>query len=128
MIYLICWLLPTAAANWAAVETLHHGSIFDNPRAWLQARGGFINDLVSCPFCLSHWTAMALTASVFAVLVTDWKYGALAPVYWLAVVRGSNLCNDYFHDKCRTPRLGRDMIDSLTTLAEVQNDGTAETK
>jgi hypothetical protein len=86
-------LLIIALANWQAVETFKHGSIFEKPRAWLEARGGFISDLLLCAFCLSHWTGL--------LLVVLHLYDINTPAYVLSAIRVSQLLHDLFHSKNR---------------------------
>jgi hypothetical protein len=99
-------LLLASLANWQAVETYHHGEIFANMRARFDARVGFTSDLVGCPFCLSHWTAMIFAVwVVFIQLPTSGsELWGIMPMFWLSTVRLSNLFNDLTHSVCRTPR------------------------
>jgi hypothetical protein len=89
------------------VETLHHGSIFTGLRLkafrWQQSSSRilrFAGDLLSCPFCLSHWAAVLMVTLAFA---SAWDIMLAAPVYWLAAVRAANLLNDLTHEWCRSP-------------------------
>ena len=96
----------TVLANRQAVETLHHGEIFSNLRARLEARGGFLADLILCPYCLSHWTSILLSACALAYLapISSWQILRLAPIFWLAVTAGSGILNDLGHAWWRTPK------------------------
>jgi hypothetical protein len=93
-------------ANWGAVETWHHGSLFSRARAWLEVRTGLCSELMLCPYCLSHWTAMLVSAVLAAgfdiAVFHDNRVVLLAPVA-LAITRLSNLSNDLCRRWCRTP-------------------------
>lgn len=101
-------IVVSAVANWAALETWRHGSLFAGVRARLEVRqGGFLADLLLCTFCLSHWTGALILAMVLLMAVDFsywdwWQYaGLIGP--WLVVVRLSNLLNDLTRNWCRTP-------------------------
>jgi len=122
------WLLLLAvAANWQLVETWHHGELFARARAWFEARGGLSAELVGCPFCLSHWTAILVTAVVAGSELSnhgsvDWW---LVPLFWLAVVRLSNLANDCTHAVCRTPRRYKELAQEMEQLNGVTAAGAS---
>ncbi len=120
------WILPFAAiANWQMVETWHHGSLFANFHARLEASDGFIANLLSCPFCLSHWTAALWTAGVFGICSDAHaaKDCLLAAIWWLCTVRLSNLFNDLTHAWCRTPVADRAAMQELAEITEAGPDG-----
>jgi hypothetical protein len=104
------WLLLlvglTALANWQAVETFHHGSLFESLRARLESRRDGISELTGCPFCLGHWSGLLLSALSFTCFAWDkaplptWL---LFPVFTLAVIRASQWLNDRVASYCRTP-------------------------
>lgn len=98
-------LFIASTANWAAIEAIHHGSIFAHFRARWEVREGFFAELLLCPYCLSHWTALA--CSVMAICLLDkplqWYQWLALPVFSLTVTRLSNLYNDVSHGVCRTP-------------------------
>ena len=124
----ILLLLPVAAlANWQAVETYHHGSIFARNRAYWEVRGGLVGELLACPFCLSHWTGMVIAVFVFELYPRDTPGLLLLPVYWLAVVRLSQFFNDRFHAYCRTYRENPEMTKALAALQNLREepDGSA---
>lgn len=108
-------------AAWQGTETLTHGSIFDRPRAYLEARGGFWGDLVGCSFCLSHWVAFIITAISLATAILASHAPVKAAwgfvVYWLAVTRCSQLLNDLCHKITRTPKYG----EAQSTLDEIES-------
>jgi len=96
----------TVLASWQAVETFHHGSLFEQLRARLESRRDRISELAGCPFCLSHWTGMALAALSF--VYQTWGQPPLPiwlvfPAYALAVIRASQWLNDVTASHCRTP-------------------------
>ena len=122
MIFLLI-LLMSALANWQAVETYHHGAIFATVRARYEDRLGFLAELIGCPFCLSHWTAMIFTALAFnsPVVTSGSESWWLVPAFWLATVRLSNVFNDLTHAVCRTPRIDKELLESTGLL-----NGTAD--
>ena len=116
-----------AGANWQMVETFHHGSIFEKFRAQMEVREGFIPELLSCPFCLSHWTAAGFTALVLACHpVEGWMY--LAPIIWLTIVRMSNVMNDVGHRFCRSPKnpVIEEELAALDDIGQPEENGRDE--
>lgn len=79
------------------IEIWHHGSLFALPRAYLEARGGWISRLLGCPFCLSPWAGL-LVASVWvgsADLI--WYFNPRLLLLAFAIARATNLLNDATH-------------------------------
>lgn len=105
----LVYLLLTALATWQITETIHHGSIFDKPRAYLEASGGFFSDLVGCPFCLSHWVAALVVGLSWDTYSTTTSW--VIVLFCFASARLAQLGNDLTHGFCRTPRLklGQDL-------------------
>ena len=99
---LLVWLPLITLANWQLIECWHHGSLFDRPRAWLEQRTGFWSDLLLCPFCLSHWTAVPLTTVVVFSFTPELWW--LLPILSLSATRLSNLANDLTYHCSRTPQ------------------------
>ena len=123
-------LLVASLSNWAVIEAYHHGSIFERFRAWVEAHDGFFAELLSCPYCLSHWTALPLTVlSMLALCDLTWNNLALLPVLVFAVTRLSNLWNDLGRPICRTPNR-HDVSQELGELARIAEgkNGTGETE
>ena len=102
-------VLLSGIANWQAIETLHHGSLFENFRARMEVRTHFFARAFTCPFCFSHWTAVLFTGCLITIrwdlIMEDWRRAFLAPAVWLAIIRLSNIFNDACHGFCRTPRI-----------------------
>lgn len=98
-------ILIASMATWQAVEVWRHGSIFASARAtaqaWTVATGvrGWLGRLLSCPFCLSVWVALATV-----LLWTVGHYPGQILVATLAAARLANVGNDLTHPWCRTPR------------------------
>lgn len=112
-------------ANWAVIEAIHHGEIFASLRAWLEAKQGFLPELLTCPFCLSYWTPLPLLLLCLWHDLTIYQLPTLIPLSF-AVTRMSNLLNDVLHKWCRTPRVEKDLqsnLDSLDLLAQGGNHG-----
>lgn len=63
---MIAGFLLLAAAGSAITMTLTKGSIFASLRDWLADRP-FLGQLISCPYCTSHWVAAAI------VWATGWR-------------------------------------------------------
>lgn len=38
--------------------TLAKSQIFERPRYWVERKNRFLGELVSCPYCVSHWVAL----------------------------------------------------------------------
>ena len=99
-------------AAWQVVEVWRHSALMAGPRARVEARPGFVPDLLSCPFCLSVWAGAACYAALLAgsAPAAWWNlfglpaFAASAAVCGLAASRLANLGNDLSHDRCRTPR------------------------
>jgi len=79
-------LLFLALATYAASITVSKSLIFERFREWIATKNDFLYNLVSCPYCFSHWVAMFLVvgdgfmSSPFSVIVN-----------WLAVIGLANL-------------------------------------
>ncbi len=110
-------------AVWQITETVHHGSIFANFRAYFETQEGFFADLILCSFCFSHWAGFFVTAIILPVAVLDtgahWIWLTMFPVISLAMTRLAQLLNDLTHSKCRTPRI---QYDTTHDLMEEFND------
>jgi hypothetical protein len=104
-------LAPFAAlATWQTVETWAQGSIFERPRAWMQARPGLLSDLLLCEYCLSHWVAAAWTILVFVYVsrcTPTWEL-VLLPMYVAAIARMAVAAHDVVH---KTRNFVREMLD-----------------
>jgi hypothetical protein len=123
VIDLFILMVMAALATWAAVETWHHGEIFARQRAYWEVREGFFAELLTCPFCLSHWVSLAFTGLAFANS-KDANQLFFVPAFWLAATRLSNLFNDVFHGWCRTPNRIKLSEEDLAQLKEIgENHG-----
>ena len=52
-------LLVLGAACAVVAMTISKASIFERPRVWLDQNYEWLGDLVACPYCVSHWVALA---------------------------------------------------------------------
>lgn len=52
-----------ALAVGSVAMTITRTSIFRAPRHWVQRKSDFFGDLVSCPYCMSHWLVLAAMVS-----------------------------------------------------------------
>jgi len=126
--FLLAHLVLAALATCQAVEVFHHGSLFAPARArafrWSTCDGPrplrLAGELLLCPFCLSHWVAAAMVILVGLGCLVSWVYAL--PVWWLAVTRGANLCNDLLHAWSRTPRDWDTAIPDATDTCEDGDD------
>ncbi len=53
-------LLALALVTATVTVNLTRASIFYRPRTWLGQKSKFIEKLLACPFCTSHWVAFAI--------------------------------------------------------------------
>lgn len=61
-----------AFATAAISLTTAKGKIFAPFREWMKARSDWIGELASCPYCTSHWVAIALVAIYRPTLIRSW--------------------------------------------------------
>ena len=73
-------LVVLGLASGLLSTTLTQGEIFETPRGWVEKRSAWWGKLVSCSFCMGHWTAAALVAASAAVHGTK-----ISITIWLAV-------------------------------------------
>lgn len=52
--------------------TVTRAIIFSPMRRWVKARNKWLGELVSCPYCFSHWVAFAAVLVVRPTLTTSW--------------------------------------------------------
>lgn len=55
-------LLILSLANYAIAVLITRSVMFGGFRQWVRRRSMFFGDLVSCPYCMGHWTGAVLTA------------------------------------------------------------------
>jgi hypothetical protein len=103
---LISLIIGSLAVN-CTVECIHHSKLFSRLRALLEVTpDNLVSQVVACPYCLSFhvgyiiifFTLLVISGGFFVKL-------AIAPVLWLAIVRGAQLINDVLHAKIRTPKI-----------------------
>lgn len=81
--------LDTVAVALAAVALMNawfRGSMFVGPKAWSEARGGWLGELLDCPLCLSFYpTALLMIVFILPATLLPEPYGDLLrlPVYGL---------------------------------------------
>ena len=84
MLDLVLVVLVMGAAVAAASVTLSLSKAFAWLRDWVDARSEFWGNLLGCPYCVSHWFALAAVA-----LGLDWRLLGmlgLTPAVWFFVV------------------------------------------
>lgn len=55
-------LIVIALAVSGASMTVAKAVIFEPPRAWVDSRSRWLGDLITCPYCVSHWFAVGAVA------------------------------------------------------------------
>ena len=87
------WLVVAGLAGSQAADTWTSASIFRRCQDWLKSRKErsqglqwFLAELMTCPYCLSHWTAAICLGLGFSG-----AWWARVPVLWLAAVRIATL-------------------------------------
>jgi hypothetical protein len=98
MITAICGCLVVGLLTYGIVETIHHSSLFVPLIAELEVRNKFINELISCPHCLSYYAA-AWAALVVILILPSWDITTLPLllVIWFGGRKLAGLMNDVFH-------------------------------
>lgn len=120
-------MIVEALATWQLVEIVRHAKLTLAPRRCLRRvakQGGpsfaplrWLDQLVSCGFCLSVWAAAGVLSLRWAGPVGEFA------ILVLAVSRLANLGNDLAHDWCRTPR-----HDTESDDVEDGDDGRSEAR
>lgn len=116
-------LLAAGLATWQIVEIWRHSFIFASWRAWVEAHGGFLSDMLMCPFCLSTWVG-AWAAAVMIMASSANEPWLAYLVYAFAASRLANLGNDVFHQWTRTARedlphfIERKSVESKSTFED----------
>lgn len=100
-------LILLALGTWQTVEVIHHSKLFyplKSTLSYFDDRSGPLRaawDLISCPFCLSHWVAIIYMVGTclpgIGTAVMGW-------LFILSAVRLANLGNDLTWNYNRTPR------------------------
>lgn len=73
-------MIYLAAAVGATSLTISRAKVFEGTREWIKQKNGFVGKLVSCPYCVSHWVAFALTFWYRRQLIVAWPVAAMALV------------------------------------------------
>lgn len=61
-----------ALATAAISLTITKGRIFTSAREWIAGRNKWLGELMSCPYCTSHWVAIVLVAIYRPVIIQQW--------------------------------------------------------
>lgn len=84
-------------ANASLAFTVTETKLFAPLRAWAKSRSAFLGEMLSCGYCLGHWTAFGLTALYRVRLWTgpwpplDYFLTALV-IAWLSAFQWIALC------------------------------------
>jgi len=65
-------LVVLGIATGAISMVVSRSTIFNAFHDWLEKRSVFLEDLLSCPWCLSHWIALVFTIIYHPLIVTSW--------------------------------------------------------
>ena len=89
----LVWFILLLALS-AISDTWHYGSIFASAHSWVEShKPRWWAELLSCPFCLSHWLAAA------SLVLYHWAAGTkLRPfdvAIWLSLVKGMSLLRSW---------------------------------
>jgi hypothetical protein len=99
-------IIVAALATWQLVDVIHHAKIAYPIRQWALAaadsggRWAFVGKMISCPYCLAHWVALAFVLALASPLSPVLKLVAMA----LAVTRLANIGNDLLKQIDLTPK------------------------
>jgi hypothetical protein len=65
-------LISLGVACGAISMVVSRSTIFNGFHNWLEKRSVFLEDLLSCPWCVSHWIAFVFTLIYHPLVVTSW--------------------------------------------------------
>lgn len=65
-------LLFLGIATGAISMVVSRSTLFNALHAWIEKRSVFLEDLLSCPWCLSHWMSLIFTIIYHPLVVTSW--------------------------------------------------------
>lgn len=99
MIEILLAIVVLGIAINSTVECIHHALIFERMRAYFEAKDGLLNDIISCPYCLSYHVGWFL--SLFMMTFLPWWSWIIV---WLASTRVAQLINDREAAVSRTPK------------------------
>jgi hypothetical protein len=75
-------LIVLGIASGAVSMVVSRSTIFNSFHNWLEKRSVYLEDLLSCPWCLSHWVALVFTIIYRPLVITSW----LIPVDYFVTV------------------------------------------
>jgi hypothetical protein len=82
----IASLVVLALAVSAACNTVTQAVIFAPVRKWVRRRNAWLGEVISCPYCFSHWVAALAIAAYRPVLVHSGFHFLDLVVSWLALI------------------------------------------
>lgn len=89
----VLWL---STANASVAFTVTETKLFAALRGWTRTRSRFLGELVSCGYCLGHWTAFGLVATYQPRLFQGWwpldYFLTALVVAWLGAFQWAALC------------------------------------
>jgi hypothetical protein len=89
---ILLFSLPNAAIAFTVAET----KIFAPFRNWTKQKSAFFGELVSCGYCLGHWTAFAIVAIYRPRLFDLWSpldfFLTAVTLAWLSAFQWILLC------------------------------------
>jgi hypothetical protein len=86
---IVLQLLLISAAVGACSMTISKGKVFAQAREWLLERAPFLGELVSCPYCTSHWLALFVVVCYHPQLIPNSILNFLVLVF--TIVMGASV-------------------------------------
>ena len=113
-------------AVWQIVEIWHHSLLFAPARSHVELWESKLGDLLGCPFCLAPWVSLLCVVSLLLPAWLEFSSWYVLTskciIYAFSVSRLANLCNDFVHNKTRTPKPYADFTFEATTIEGENNE------
>jgi len=65
-------LIYTSLAVASISLTISRAKIFSPHREWIARRNIWVGDLISCPYCTSHWISFIVCLEFDSLVITNW--------------------------------------------------------
>lgn len=110
-----------ALATAAISVTTSKARVFAFARKWIAGRNQWLGDLASCPYCTSHWVAIAFVAIYHPVLVpqlivVDFFVSVFVMVAIAAIISGVIIKLTPFHEAIDIPQgVGNNTLEENNT-------------
>ena len=83
------WIMTIIAVE-ALTQLICKAELFDRPREQIKSLGGFFKALLSCPYCVSVWSALLIIGLMIYYEYTFWF------ILLLVLHRVSNFLHDIY--------------------------------